>query len=152
MRLVSTDPISRDRPAGRASPPDGRRRPRSLASMAMAIVILALACAGAPAAYAQFSCQSTGGNWTTASSWTNCNGVFPNNGGGNTYDSTVTSGTSTLTAAVTVGNVTIDSGADWLTSASGSTIALTGGLANGGFTGIDSGAAKAGQPSISVAT
>jgi hypothetical protein len=109
------------------------------------MAISAFACAGAPAAYAaNFSCQSTGGSWTTAGDWTGCNGTFPDNGGGNTYDATVTSGTSTLSSAVTVGNVTIDSGANWFTSASGSTITLTNALSNSGTTLIDASGGQGG--------
>jgi subtilase-type serine protease len=109
------------------------------------MAISAFACAGAPAAYAaNFSCQSTGGSWTTAGDWTGCNGTFPDNGGGNTYDATVTSGSSTLTSAVTVGNVTIDSGASWFTSASGSTITLNNALSNRGTTLIDASGGQGG--------
>ncbi|MBV8120489.1 MAG: hypothetical protein JO081_11210, partial [Alphaproteobacteria bacterium] len=96
--------------------------------------------AAAPMAQAtNFICDTTGGNWTAAADWTNCNGTFPNNGGGNTYDATITSGTSTLNSAVTVANVTVNSSGDWTASASGSTIGLTGGLSNSGLTEIDLG-------------
>src|SRR5271170_6016629 len=83
-------------------------------SVLLAPVLFLLA---SPAVQAQFSCTGGGnnsGNWTTASSWTNCNGTYPNNGqpsGSDTYDATVTNGDSTLSSAVTVDNVTIDPGA-----------------------------------------
>jgi hypothetical protein len=86
-----------------------------------------------------FSCTASGGAWTTAGDWSSCNGTFPNNGqpsASDTYDATV-AGNTTLGSAVTVGNVTIDSGEAWQVSASGDTITLNGALANSGLTEID---------------
>src|SRR5271154_7291558 len=102
--------------------------PRPRAFVAAPTAFFALLVAGAPAAHATlFSCQSTGGNWTTAGNWSSCNSTFPNNGGGNTYDATITSGTSIQNAAVTVGNVTVSSGV-WALTGTSAQATLTGNL------------------------
>ncbi len=87
---------------------------------------------------ATFNCLTTGGDWATAASWTNCNGEFPNNGGGNTFNAEVTSSTSTLNAAVTVGNVTVDSG-EWSVVGASASANLTGSLSNTGAVSVDGG-------------
>ena len=74
--------------------------------------ILGLAAAGgvmAPKpASAQFACASDAtGEWTTAGTWSSCNSTYPNNGGGNTYDATV-SGSNNVTLIGTDGAITIE--------------------------------------------
>jgi hypothetical protein len=76
-----------------------------------ASAILGLAAAGgvmAPKpASAQFACASDAtGEWTAAGIWSSCNSTYPNNGGGNTYDATV-SGSNTVTLTGTDGAITI---------------------------------------------
>ena len=132
-----------------ADPKSGKwraTRARGLLSASAAILTVA----SAPAAYAtNFSCQTTGGSWTTAGDWTACNGTFPDNSGGNTYDATITSGTSTLTSAVTVDNVTVNG--DCSIAAPGSTITLNNALTNSGGTFIDTGGGQGGS-SLSIGT
>ena len=73
---------------------------------------MGLTCAGtfnAQAANFTFSWNDATANWTTVADWSNCNGTDPNNVGGNTYDVTITTGDPTLTTAVTIGSVTINS-------------------------------------------
>ncbi len=74
---------------------------------------LATAAAIRPAAAANFTCsftQAVNSDWTTAGNWSGCNGLYPNDGGGNTYDvSLVSGGTATLStvAPITVGTGTV---------------------------------------------
>jgi hypothetical protein len=57
--------------------------------VALSASIFALVCA-TPVAYGQnFSCQSTGGSWTTAGSWTGCNSTFLDDSGTFIYDAAV---------------------------------------------------------------
>ena len=83
---------------------------------------LGLICAGGPAAYAaNFTCSwnDATANWTTVADWSNCNGTFPNNSAGNTFDATIAQGNPTLTTTITIGSVTITSPGAWtLTGAS----------------------------------
>ena len=75
-----------------------RLRARPAAFLPFSIAIFAL-CALAPAANAvNFTCSwnDATANWTVAADWSNCNGTFPNNGGGNTYDVTISDGNPTL--------------------------------------------------------
>ena len=132
-----------------AEPKSGKLRAtqaRGLLSASAAILTVA----AAPAAFAtNFSCQTAGGSWTTAGNWTACNGTFPDNGGGNTYDATITSGNSTLTSAVTVDNVTVNG--DWSIAAPGSTITLNNALTNSGGTFIDASGGQGGS-SLNIGT
>ena len=58
-------------------------------------------------ASAQVACAPDAtGEWTTAGAWSSCNSTYPNNGGGNTYDATV-SGSNTVTLTGTDGAITI---------------------------------------------
>ena len=80
---------------------------------AVLIPFLLVLAPGAQAA--NFSCSWTdaGDNWTTTADWSNCNGAFPDNGSGNTYDATISTGSPTLTSAISIGNVIVDSGGTW---------------------------------------
>ena len=121
-----------------------------------AVLTVLLWVLGSPGAQAQnFSCTTTGGNWTTATDWTSCNSTFPNDGqpsASDTYDATVTSGASTLSAAVTVGNVTIDAGTDWLASAPGDTLTLNDALTNSGLIEIDASSGGQGGTTVDIGT
>ncbi|HEY1431044.1 MAG TPA: hypothetical protein VGF39_05350, partial [Stellaceae bacterium] len=100
-----------------------------------AIATFGLICADAPAAdAANFTCSwnDATANWTTVADWSSCNGTDPNNVGGNTYDVTISQGDPTLTTAVTIGSVTINSPGAWTLSGSGASATLTGTLTNGG--------------------
>jgi len=99
------------------------------------IATLGLTCAGTfNAQAANFTCSwnDATANWTTVADWSNCNGTDPNNVGGNTYDVTISTGDPTLTTAVTIGSVTINSPGAWTLSGSGAAAALTGTLTNSG--------------------
>ena len=99
------------------------------------IATLGLTCAGTfNARAANFTCSwnDATANWTTVADWSNCNGTDPNNVGGNTYDVTISTGDPTLTTAVTIGSVTINSPGAWTLSGSGAAAALTGTLTNSG--------------------
>ena len=88
---------------------------------------------------ANFSCSWTdaGDNWTTTADWSNCNGTFPDNGSGNTYDATISTGSPTLTSAISIGNVTVDSGGTWYLAGTGAAATLSGNLTNSGSVGVD---------------
>src|SRR5215472_15832524 len=79
------------------------------------IAAFCLVCAGTTAARAaNFACSwnDATADWTTVADWSNCNGTFPNNSGGNTFDATIVQGNPTLTTpppGITVGSVTINS-------------------------------------------
>jgi hypothetical protein len=97
-----------------------------------------LICAAAPGAQAaNFTCSwnDATADWTSVSDWSNCNGTDPNNGGGNTYDVTISQGDPTLTTAITIGSVTINSPGAWSIAGTGSAT-LTGGVTNGGTVGL----------------
>ena len=104
------------------------------------MTISVIACAGAPAAYAaNFTCTWNDGtaSWTTAGDWSGCNGTFPNNGSGNTYDVTVSSGDPTLTTALTIGSVAINGSGRWDLTGPGGSATLTGTLSNSNFLALD---------------
>jgi hypothetical protein len=71
-----------------------------------------------------------------AADWSSCNGTDPNNVGGNTYDVTISTGDPTLTTAVTIGSVTINSPGAWTLTGSGASATLTGSLSNSGTFGL----------------
>src|SRR6516165_8278592 len=80
------------------------------------IATLGLTCAGTfNTQAANFTCSwnDATANWTTVADWSNCNGAFPNNGGGNTFDATIAQGNPTLTTTITIGSVTITSPGVW---------------------------------------
>jgi hypothetical protein len=107
------------------------------------IASFCLACAGPFAAQAtNFTCSwnDATANWTTAADWSTCNGTDPNNVGGNTYDAIISTGNPTLTTAVTLGSVTINSPGAWTLSGSGASATLTGLLSNAGTFDLASGA------------
>ena len=104
------------------------------------VAIVALACAGAPAAYAtNFTCSWNNGtaNWATSADWSSCNGTFPDNVSGNTYDATISSGDPTLTTAVTIGSVVVNSPGQWDLAGPSGSATLTGTLANTGSVNLD---------------
>ncbi len=112
----------------------GRRIVWATAALMPFMLVLA---PGAQAA--NFSCSWTdaGDNWTTTADWSNCNGAFPDNGSGNTYDATISTGSPTLTSAISIGNVTVDSGGTWYLAGTGAAATLSGNLANSGSVGVD---------------
>src|SRR5271169_6013770 len=115
----------------------------SIASLSASLAVFAFLCAGAPAARAaNFSCTWTdaGDNWTTTSDWSGCNGTFPNNGGGNTFDATISTGDPTLTTAVNVGSVTINSLGAWTVTGAGASATLSGLSSNAGTFALANGA------------
>ena len=140
MRVLVKNPLGWDvrvdqivRPAFRSA------RTRSL-SPPIALVLVALLCAGAPAAHAaNFTCSWTdaGDSWTTAGDWSGCGGSFPNNGGGNTYDATISTGSPTLTSAIGIGNVAVNSGGTWYLRGAGAAATLSGNLTNSGNAELD---------------
>jgi hypothetical protein len=96
---------------------------------------LGLTCAGTfNAQAANFTCSwnDATANWTTVADWSNCNGTDPNNVGGNTYDVTISQGDPTLTTAVTIGSVTVNSPGAWTLSGPGANATLTGSVTNSG--------------------
>jgi hypothetical protein len=105
-----------------------------------ALALFAFLCAGAPAAYAQFTCTWTDAsdNWTTVGDWSGCNSTFPNNGGGNTYNAMISTGDPTLTTTITIGSVTITSPGVWSITGTGE-VTLIGGVTNGGSLFVDVG-------------
>ncbi|MEM6582977.1 MAG: hypothetical protein AAF699_16975, partial [Pseudomonadota bacterium] len=60
---------------------------------------------------ADFSCVSDGSNftWTSASNWSSCNGVFPNNNA-STFDASIGAGTVTLNTAVEIEDLNLGGG------------------------------------------
>jgi hypothetical protein len=107
------------------------------------IAIFGLACASAPAAdAANFTCSwnDATANWTTVADWSSCNGTDPNNVGGNTYDVIISQGDPTLTSAVTIGSVTINSPGAWTVTGASASATLTGLLSNAGTFALASGA------------
>jgi hypothetical protein len=99
------------------------------AALFLLIIVLAPAARGA-----NFSCSWTDGadNWTTAADWSGCNGTFPNNSGGNTYDATISTFAPgpLLTSPVTIGSATIGNFGEWNLSGPGATATVTGGITN----------------------
>ncbi|MGH7031342.1 MAG: beta strand repeat-containing protein, partial [Stellaceae bacterium] len=96
--------------------------------------------AAAPGAHAaNFSCGWTdaGDNWTTAGDWSGCNGASPNNGGGNTYDATISTGSPSLTSAISIGNVTVNSSGAWYVRGANAAATLSGNLTNSGSVELD---------------
>jgi hypothetical protein len=83
---------------------------------------------------ANFTCSwnDATANWTTVADWSTCNSTFPNNGAGNTYDATISTGDPTLTTAITIGSVTITSPGAWTLTGSGAAANLSGSVANSG--------------------
>jgi hypothetical protein len=113
------------------------------ASLPVALAVFAFLCAGAPAGRAaNFSCTWTDAsdNWTTTGDWFGCNGAFPNNGGGNTFDATISTGDPTLTTAVNVGSVTINSLGAWTVTGAGASATLSGVSSNAGTLALANGA------------
>ena len=107
------------------------------------LALFAFLCASGPAAHAQFTCSWTDAsdNWTTTGDWSGCNGTFPNNGGGNTYDVTISNGEPALTTAVTIGSVTITSPGSWTINGPAGSATLTGSVTNSGTAGLHDSAA-----------
>ena len=104
---------------------------------------MGLTCAGTfNAQAANFTCSwnDATANWTTVADWSNCNGIDPNNVGGNTYDVTISQGDPTLTTAVTIGSVTVNSPGVWTVTGSGASATLTGTLTNSGTVALQNGA------------
>src|SRR5580693_5756001 len=119
MRRGSRNFMPKRSGADRSSADRSRAARRDLARaglLPVSMAISVIACAGAPAAFAaNFACTWNDGtaSWTTAGDWSGCNSTFPNNGSGNTYDVTVSSGDPTLTTAVTIGSVVINGSGQW---------------------------------------
>ena len=96
-------------------------------------VALAAGVSPRAAAAANFTCSFTGAvtsDWITAGNWAGCNHAYPNDGGGNTYDVSVTAGpTATLSTgpAITVGNGTVTNST--LNVVSGANASFTGSVA-----------------------
>ncbi len=104
-----------------------------------AIAAFGLICVGIPAAEAaNFTCSwnDATANWTTVAGWSNCNSTFPNNGAGNTYNATISTGDPTLTTAITIESVTINSPGAWSLSGSGASATLTGNVSSTGTVGL----------------
>jgi fibronectin-binding autotransporter adhesin len=109
-------------------------RRRGLAASA-SLVFAGLCWAATPTANAaNFTCSWNDGtaNWSTAADWLNCNGTIPNNGGGDTYDAAIPSGTPQLSTAITIGNATVSTPAGWQLNGSSAAATLTGSLTNSG--------------------
>ncbi len=112
----------------------------SAATVPIAVALLAAVGAPRPASAGSFSCDSTGGGeWTATGTWASCNATFPNNGGGNTYDATISGGSVNLTGtdgAIAIGNATIDVSSalllDYYTGTGGSSLTVGGTLTNAG--------------------
>ena len=114
-----------------------------IASFLASLAVFVFLCAGAPAAHAaNFTCTWTDAsdNWTTTGDWSGCNGTFPNNGGGNTFDATISTGDPTLTTAVNVGSVTINSLGAWTVTGAGASATLSGLSSNAGTLDLVNGA------------
>ena len=109
--------------ASRSGATTARKGSRSRSASAFppaAIAILVSLWGSAPAAYAaNFTCSwnDATANWTMAADWSTCNSTFPNNAAGNTFDATISTGNPTLTTAITVGSVTINSPGAWTSRA-----------------------------------
>src|SRR6516162_6070735 len=136
--------LSSDRPL--AGPARCRRNTFLRGPLGASIGTLGLTCAGTfNAQAANFTCSwnDATANWTTVADWSNCNGTDPNNVGGNTYDVTISQGDPTLTTAVTIGSVTINSPGACSTTGTGAAT-LTGNLTNGGALDVDVGSGDGG--------
>jgi fibronectin-binding autotransporter adhesin len=110
------------------------------------VAAFSLICAGIPAAEAaNFTCSwnDATASWTTVADWSNCNGTFPNNGSGNTFDATIAQGNPTLTTTITIGSdptkdtVTINNPGAWTLTGPSASATLSGGLSNSGNLNID---------------
>ena len=102
------------------------------------LVVAAVAGVAGEAHATDFSCSYSGGggSWTSPADWSNCNGAFPDNGGGNTYDATLSNNaTVALTTANTAGALTIGSGA--LQISGGNLETFTGNVSNAGNLSLD---------------
>ena len=113
---------------------------------------MGLTCAGTfNAQAANFTCSwnDATANWTTVADWSNCNGTDPNNVGGNTYDVTISQGDPTLTTAVTIGSVTVNSPGAWTITGAGASATLTGNLTNTGTVALSNGGIVTAARSIS---
>ena len=113
---------------------------------------MGLTCAGTlNARAANFTCSwnDATANWTTVADWSNCNGTDPNNVGGNTYDVTISQGDPTLTTAVTIGSVTVNSPGAWTITGAGASATLTGNLTNTGTVALSNGGIVTAARSIS---
>ncbi|MGH7046064.1 MAG: beta strand repeat-containing protein [Stellaceae bacterium] len=122
------------------NPTGGRATRRVMRRGAIGAATAAVVLAGASGARAaNFSCSWTdaGDNWTTTTDWSDCNATFPNNGAGNTYDATIPTGSPTLTTAISIGNVTVDSGGNWYVRGASAAATLSGNLMNGGDVDLD---------------
>src|SRR6516165_10128186 len=106
----------------------------------VAIMALGLIGAGVPAQATNFTCSwnDATANWTTVADWSSCNSTFPNNGAGNTFDATIATGDPTLTSAITIGSVTVNSPGAWSITGTGSAT-LTGNLTNSGTLDVNAG-------------
>ncbi len=109
--------------------------------MRFTALFLAIWAVATAANAANFNCSwnDSSDNWATAADWSSCNATSPDNGGGNTYDATITTPTAgpQLTNAVTVGSVTISNFGVWTLSGPGAAATLTGALDNGGSLNVD---------------
>jgi hypothetical protein len=85
----------------------GARLSLRLSGVIAAFGLICFAIGAADAANFTCSWNDATANWTTVADWSNCNGTDPNNGGGNTYDATISTGDPTLTTAITIRSVTI---------------------------------------------
>src|SRR6476646_5837532 len=143
MRLVAIESIVQRVSVLRTAAATTRSPRWRLVPFAASAAILGFVHAGGPAAdAANFTCSwnDATANWTTVADWSTCNGTFPNNSGGNTYDATIAQGNPTLTfipalpTGITIGSVTINSAGVWTFSgtgaATGAKASLTGDLTN----------------------
>jgi hypothetical protein len=90
---------------------------------------------------ANFSCNwnvNANGSWLTSALWSSCNGAFPNNGGGNTFDATIDTGPYMvdLSSPVSIGALTISqntlNNSSTLTTSGGVVLGYYGGTLRGG--------------------
>jgi hypothetical protein len=95
---------------------------------------------------ANFSCNwnaNANGSWLTSALWSSCNGAFPNNGGGNTFDATIDINTGPFTvdlnSPVSIGTLTISqntlNNSSTLTTSGGVTLGYAGTLLGGTYVG-----------------
>src|ERR1022692_471429 len=115
-----------------------RRHVKSHLAMRLVAILLVLTSVGGLRSQAQTAVSWNGGtgNWNKAADWSG--GVVPNNGGGHTYNVTISNGeteTVTLNLGVTISDLTLGASAtlqsavnDSLTLASGGTLSNSGTL------------------------
>jgi hypothetical protein len=95
---------------------------------------------------ANYSCNwnaNANGSWLTSALWSSCNGAFPNNGGGNTFDATIDINTGPFTvdlnSPVSIGTLTISqntlNNSSMLTTSDGVTLGYAGTLRGGTYVG-----------------